>query len=275
MPDSKEYKLLIITDKIPHKHSEQILSLKAARPKLIVVLAYSEGTAHESIQWLKKLPVIDHLVPMKSENTKAWLEKLLSADGAEQIRKNPEQLFMPALTPQASYNLSHVDECRKCYDDVREYAESLKCFSLFPDLMHTAASELLTNAFYNGKRDSETGQAVTSDRRVKFMLAESEKITFAFGQSGNFLWMRVQDNFGTLDRQTLINAMYRAASQRTANISSPGGAGLGLLMLYDWSTEMNFSLVNGKSTTVCCKFKISKRQREFEGEQSAVHLFTD
>lgn len=266
--------LLFVTGDILSANSREILNLKDRCPHVSVVAAYTKANTQENIQWLKLVPVIDHLVPLKSQIMSDLLTRLSTTAGRQEFARDPLKLFLPAqLENEYSFSLRHVDDCKKCYEDLNNYVQGLSCFIGFSEIMITAASELLTNAFYNGKRDPTTGKAITPDRQVKFALADNEKITFRYGIRDGFFWMIVQDSFGSLDRITLFNAMNRAASERTANTTVPGGAGLGLIMLYEWSTEMGFSLSQGRSTMVACKFKITRRQREFDAEPSAVHVF--
>lgn len=268
--------LLFLTEEIARAHAAELTRWALAHPSISLVLAYGASDTQESLTWLKTVPVIDHLIPLGSETLKNLVERLVSPEGRQKFDDNPQIFFRPGqLDDATTITLRHLNECAASYRALTDYVDTLGCFSGFSELMATAASELLTNAFYNGKRDPVTGLAKTSDRQVKFGLDGDEKVTFTFGREGKFLWMIVRDCFGSLDRGTLINAMNRAARERTAKTASTGGAGLGLMMLYEWASELGFSLESGRATTVACKFKITHRQREFQSESSSVHVHAE
>ncbi|PWU12246.1 MAG: hypothetical protein C5B49_16580 [Bdellovibrio sp.] len=265
--------LLFVTNEVLAQNSADLLKIKAATPSISVVLTYTQPNTQENIQWLRVVPVIDHLIAMNSETTKDFIERLATPEGREAVAKNPENLFLPSgASKERTHVLKHVDECKMCYEKLHEYVERLGCFTGFSEIMTTAASEMLTNAFYNGRKNPLTGRAQVIDRRVKFGLDNNESVEFSYGQDGKYVWLMVRDSFGSLDRMTVIRALDRAATERTAKLNPETGAGLGLIMLFEWASEMGFSLVQGKSTTITCKFKMTKRQREFDSEHSAVHL---
>lgn len=271
VPGDAEY--LFITRQTAESHTPALMDLKARRPDISLVLAYVQPATQENIHCLKQLPQIDHLIPIQSDTTTALMTRLLDPQRRQNIRVHKEALFLPEqLDETFEFKLQHSKECESYYQKIADYVEGLGCFTGFSELMMTAASELLTNAFYNGKRDPKTGKALVPDRQIKFALDPHEFVTLRYGRQGAYFWLVVTDCFGSLDRLTLINAMDRAATDRTPRLNTPGGAGLGLIMLFEWSTEMGFSLVRGTSTTVACKFKIARRQKEFDTETSSVHL---
>lgn len=268
--------LLFITKSRLDCCADKLMKLKSMLPALTIVMVYSENDASDNLKSLKSVPVVDHLIPMWSAATNDLLTKLETPEGRESFLKSRESVFLPKdLENPVEKTLRHVDDCFPVYNEVMDYTEKLKCFSGFSEIIATATSELLTNAFYNGKRDPATGEAVTADRQIKFGLDPHEFVKFKYGKKDNFFWLSVTDSFGSLDRATLLKALERAATERTPRMDTVGGAGLGLLMLFEWASDLSFSLTPGKSTVVACRFKLCRRQKEFDSEASSIHIFTN
>lgn len=266
--------LLFLTETVLKQHSAFINQLKADHPKLDIVYINETENTQTKIEWLKNVQVINHLLPIHSSITKSLFKRVLQEDWRQVFLQSPEKIFAPENIDELhTMKLNHVDQCQQAFTGVRDFLEKQACFTGFAEMMVTAASELLTNAFYNGPKASD-GSAVTSDRKVKFLLPANQEIQFSYGKTEGYFWMSVSDCFGTLDRATLIKALNRAATEKTARTDTAGGAGLGLIMLFEWASEIGFKLSTGVSTTVACRFKISKRQKEFDSEPSVFHVFT-
>jgi hypothetical protein len=268
-------KLLFVTEEVLRNESQALIGLKSGFPELDIVYINSQENTQTKIQWLKNVSSINHLLPIHSNITKSLFKRVLEDDWRKVFVQSPEKIFFPEnLSNLTEINLHHVDDCPAAFEKMSAYLEGAACFSGFKEMMVTAASELLTNAFYNGPRDAQ-GKALTADRKVKFALPNHQFVKFSFGKVDEYFWMSVSDNFGTLDRNTLINAMNRAATERTAKTEGVGGAGLGLIMLFEWASEIGFKLSTGVSTTVACRFKMVRRQKEFDAEPSVFHVFTN
>lgn len=271
---SSEPKLLFVTEDILKKEAQGLMDLKNQIPKVQYVYINQNENTQTKIELLKNVQVVNHLLPIHSSITKSLFKRVLQEDWRKIFLESPEKIFQPEnLISQETLQFRHVDECQIAFEKVKEFLANESCFSGFSEMMVTAASELLTNVFYNAPRDKD-GNPRVFDRKIKFELSPDELVQFSFGKSDGYFWMSVSDRFGTLDRQTLINAMNRAATERTAK-QTAGGAGLGLIMLFEWASEIGFNLDQGVSTTVACRFKLSKRQKEFDMEPSVFHVFAN
>ncbi|MGZ3722001.1 MAG: hypothetical protein ACXVA9_03660 [Bdellovibrionales bacterium] len=253
--------VLFLTGEVLQYKVQQLAALTSARPTLNVVLVYETANAAQNFTWLEKIPTIRHIIPKNSENSRRFWTKPSAAN-----------LQPAALREKQEIEIVNSGDCETIYSQLSEYALKQDCFSGFEAVVLTSASELLTNAFYNGKRDPKTGAALVSDRNIKFALDPGELITLTFGRDDEYLWLIVRDCFGSLDRATLATALNRAACERKPILDSAGGAGLGLFMVYEWASEMLVTLDQGRSTTFACKFKLTKRNKIFEQELSALHI---
>lgn len=271
---TSEPALMFVTEEILRQNAPDLIRLRDLYVNLdIVYVSYSDDTK-TNMQWLKTVSSINHLLPSHSKITQSLFQRILVEDWSRVFAQDPQKIFYPDnIVGLQEMELFEVDECEAAYKRLDEFLSQRPCFPGFKEMMATAASELLTNAFFNARRD-QSGKAVVADRKLKFALEKHQSVKFMFGQSGDYFWMCVSDSFGSLDRATLINAMNRAATERTAKLNTAGGAGLGLMMLYEWASELGFHLTLGTSTKVACRFKMSRRQKEFDSEPSILHVFS-
>lgn len=162
------------------------------------------------------------------------------------------------------FTLKNSDERWACFDEIRRFTETLPCFSDFSNIIDVVASELITNSFYDAYRDPITNLSVIPNRKVSFSLPANHKIEVKIAVDNSYFWFYIKDSFGTLNKDTLFKALDRAASEKQVKLNSPGGAGIGLYMVFLWSTELYFCFNKNISTEILCKIKLTKRHKEFD-----------
>ena len=250
--------------------SETVAQIENAE-RLVVAIVHSIDDSIEALKLPQRLRNARHVLETSSSSLKQLVEKLRT-DRPDPFRmKHWHDLFRPqSLRDASTVSITKTTEFNAIYDRLEAYVTGLKCFSEFQGVARAAAYELLSNAFYNGKRDAD-GHPSVSDRKLEFELDAGERVDFTFGLEGDYLWLIVRDYFGTLDRSTLLRAIERASRERRPNYTT-GGAGLGIMMVYDWATEMSFVLQPGKLTEVACKFRLTPRNRVFSSEPSALNI---
>jgi len=255
--------ILFVRDTVLVNCKPQLAELEGEYPSLTVVLVYDSVEMSTVWELLEAFPRISHLLPLASLNSYRCAQDLMAGQSGR---------FLPgALTDSRRILLCHSAECEAIYSELSTYLAQQSCFAGFSTIAVTSASELLTNAFYNAKRDVQTGKPIFFDRRVKVQLEANEPVEVNFGRDEMYFWLIVRDRFGTLDRKTLIRAISRAARERTP-LDNTGGAGLGIHLLFTWATEVNILVEPARSSTIACKFLLTPRNRVFDSEPSAIHL---
>ncbi|MCB0413847.1 MAG: hypothetical protein KDD50_05910 [Bdellovibrionales bacterium] len=235
---------------------------------IIGIIAGKEDT-FEKVKLFKKCEKINHLFFCNPNRVEDDLRRIISVYGSSE---SPSIEKMVDLKKLNLYELKSSQDRHECFDLVEKYTSELKCFSSFKNIAWMISSELLTNAFYNAPRCEKTGEAKFPDRKSIVNLDSSQVVKFWYGVDGEYLWLIVEDPFGTLEKQTLIQSLYRAAKDKTPNWRvDNGGAGLGLYLMLVNCTEIHFSLSN--KTLVACKLKITKRNKAFSEEQASMHIF--
>jgi hypothetical protein len=276
VPDRTALKLLIMELDDFFTLSPAELSQINAAQNLSVTLLWSTKKRDAPFLAFQKCPQVFHILHSKPESIVAELEKILkvfSRVTAGECKTTVTQSVFIDLPQAKTAHLTKSTERWACYDEIGAFADGLECFPDFSNIVKTVASELITNAFYDAPRSEETGEALFPDRNLLVEVQPPQKIEFTYGISGSYLWVKVTDPYGTLNRKTLVKALHRAATEKTPRMDSPGGAGLGLIMLCDYASEIIFSIDEKKATTVACKLLITKRNRIFTEQAATFHIF--
>ncbi|MCB9025164.1 MAG: hypothetical protein H6625_02495 [Bdellovibrionaceae bacterium] len=277
LPPNIEPHILLFDPKTLSHYSKETIEFLNSEHNYILALVSLEEENDSNIKFLHISPSIGHLIPIKNKTLESEMKKLLmivdAADAAQGLEMTIEKV-LNNLVNKKSYLLSESQERWACYDGITEYLENLSVFPDFSNIIKMAASELLTNAFYDAPKNPETGKSLNPSRKSKIHLVPPKKVEFTLGMSedNQYLWMFVRDPFGTLDKSTLVAALLRAAIERTAKLDQEGGAGLGLKIVYERASELVFGLNIGESTLVGCKFKLTKRNLIFDAELASLHI---
>lgn len=275
LPREDEHNLLLFDPKSLLLAGPETLNILNNSRNYVMALVSSEDENDENIKFFNLSPQIDHLIPYKSKSIESEIQKLVSILNSIKLQKNVEMTVektLNSLENKRTIRMSESSHRWKCFDEVGKYAEELHVFPDFPNIVRTAASELITNAFYDAPKNPDTGRSLNSDRRSLVNLIPPQEIEFSFGTSGDYMWLFVRDPFGSLDKRTVVASLLRAATEKSPLTSDEGGAGLGLKMVYEWSSELVFGLSQGESTLVGCKLKITKRNRDFDSELASLHI---
>ena len=277
LPDPSDPQLLLFEPRSLGLASVRLIEQLNEEASYILALVSPEDENDENIKFFKMNPQIGHLIPAKNKSIEDEMQKLLmivdAAEAVDGLEMTVDKVLQ-SLKNKKSYELSESQDRWNCYNEVAKYADNLHVFPEFSNIVKTAASELLTNAFYDAPKNPETGKSLNPNRKSKVSLIPPKKVKFHFGISHDdeYLWMFVRDPFGSLDKPTLVASLLRAATERTAKLDQEGGAGLGLKMVYEWASELVFGLSRGESTLVGCKLRITRRNRVFDSELASLHI---
>lgn len=106
--------------------------------------------------------------------------------------------------------------------------------------------ELISNAIHNAPIDA-AGVHYRRDlpRDEELLLDERHQVRLRWGCDARFLAVEVTDPFGSLDRDTILNALAKHDMRE-----SGGGAGMGLALTYGSCDHLIFNLAPGTRTEV-------------------------
>ncbi len=139
----------------------------------------------------------------------------------------------------------------------------------FAELTH----ELLMNAVYDAPVDEQGQHLYAQDRKQEVQLEEHQAASFCIGTDGETLAVSVRDPFGGLKRKHVFGGMHRALSQAGQIDTEGGGAGLGMMYIYQHGYASFFTIKPGISTEVTVLYDLGLNRREFTTLPRSVHVF--
>lgn len=167
----------------------------------------------------------------------------------------------------SSEDLHHVVEW------VPSFCEKLgtppKVQETFAELAH----ELLMNAVYDAPVDAGGNALYAHDRKREVVLAEDQAALFSVGTDGETLAVSVRDPFGRLERRHVFGGMHRALAAGGQLDTEGGGAGLGMMYIYQHGYGSFFTIKPGISTEVTVLYDLGLNRREFTTLPRSVHVF--
>jgi len=167
----------------------------------------------------------------------------------------------------SSEDLHHVVEW------VPTFCEKLgtppKVQETFAELAH----ELLMNAVYDAPVDADGKALYAHDRKQEVVLADEQAALFTMGTDGETLAVSVRDPFGRLERRHVFGGMHRALAANGPLDTAGGGAGLGMMYIYQHGYGSFFTIKPGISTEVTVLYDLGLNRREFTTLPRSVHVF--
>jgi sigma-B regulation protein RsbU (phosphoserine phosphatase) len=162
----------------------------------------NKTTDEEAIHLLKKHHQIGHII---GGNTASVDEELLATKASLVDNNFIDHLLQnPDFTKSFEFNNYHkaVEDISIIIDDLSfdEFFDSPKAF------LKTLSNELLSNAFYHA---DQTG----SDRVENKVM--NDHVTFSIARNAKYLAITCRDPFGSLNRQTIVDSLYRASHEKT------------------------------------------------------------
>ncbi len=181
-----------------------------------------------------------HPMPVLAEELTVTAQKLIRRDlfGAEKYLLWGTELHERQIT--RSSQRSHV--VQEISDAVRGRGQSARVASM----AMLVADELLSNAVHNAPVDAR-GVHIRRDmaRDVDFPLEGRDTVRLRWGCDARYVAIEVTDQYGTLDRETILGALAKQDVRDTG-----GGAGMGISLAYRSCDHLVFNLAPGKRTEI-------------------------
>ena len=140
---------------------------------------------------------------------------------------------------------------------ISEFAATMGVRRKYRDAIESAADEMLMNALYDAPVDSK-GKSIFADvpTKTRISLRMEQKAVVQYSCDGDSFLMSVRDSFGTLDRDTVLFYLNKCLHSDQQIDRKTGGAGLGLYIMANASTEYLFNVLPGVATECVCKLNI-------------------
>lgn len=205
-----------------------------------------------------------HPMPVLAEELTVTAQKLIRRDlfGAEKYLLWGTELHGATVTrgSQRSELVSRIAE------HVRAIGQSARTASI----AMLVTDELVSNAVHNAPRDAAgTHYRRDAPRDVEIDLDERHQVSVRWGCDARYLAIEVTDNFGSLDRGTIL-----AALGKTEVRESGGGAGMGVSLAYRSCDHLVFNLAPGRRTQVIALVDVRHPPSE-RAPASSYNVFVD
>jgi len=135
------------------------------------------------------------------------------------------------------------------------------------------ADELLMNAMYNAPALSRGVVPDPYEASQRPARPEDGGVLFRYATDGRHFAISVEDRFGMLRKDAIIDNLARARSQRSPREADAGGAGLGLYFVFSAATRFIANIDEGRRTEIVCLFDLRQGGRQLAACADSLHVF--
>jgi hypothetical protein len=263
----REPDLLIISEEF----LGQFLKIPKNYASMQTIVLYSSD-AEKIFSLISKDRRINHVIGIRVNSQPLPWELLAT------VRRIIYKYNLRGLTPFLGWSarihevyIPGTKDLHKIVDWIPSFCEALgappKVRESFAELGH----ELLMNAMYDAPVDSNGKHIYAQDRKQDIVLKEDQYPLFSIGTNGDLLGITVKDPFGGLKRKHVFSGIERALTQKGQMDTEGGGAGLGMLYIYNHGFSSFFTVKPGISTEVTVLYDLTLNRREFATQAKSVH----
>jgi len=177
--------------------------------------------------------------------------------------------------------LSTYEEKRVALLTVAAYAKQVGARRPVVGKIESVTDELLMNALYDAPA-ARAGVVPTqhTDKVTEVASARPDQAALVrYACDGRYFAVSVQDNYGELHKEAILDHLTRARAERGAprisdDVSSSAGAGLGLYFILSSVTRFIANIDRGQCTEVICLFDLKQTGRDTATCARSLHIFT-
>jgi hypothetical protein len=160
-------------------------------------------------------------------------------------------------------------------DGLDAYMGAIGCNKRLAGLGRGVADEFLMNAIYNAPVDGKgTPKYARRARSEDVNLEKGEEVRFRYACDGRWLVMSVEDNFGRLERDTVVRYLRKCFMGGENQIDTKaGGAGLGLYYMFESLNQFIINLAKNKRTEMLGILDVSGSYRDFAEKPKSLNIF--
>lgn len=205
-----------------------------------------------------------HPMPVLGEELTVTVQKLIRRDlfGAEKYLLWGTELHTHMIR-RASQRPNLVAQLS---EDVRARGQSTRVAAM----AMLVADELMSNAIHNAPVDRD-GKHFRKDipRDQEIELADDEAVRLRWGCDARYLAVEVSDQYGSLDRDTILGSLAKNAVNEAG-----AGAGMGIALSYRSCDHLVFNLSPGKRTEIVALIDVRYPPSE-RGPVSSYNVFVE
>lgn len=250
------------------KHTSEILKTISIDDIFVI----SDKTDEENMELIKNFN-LKHIIGRNSHilmiELKTNLQKYFSKKiwGLSQYLEKSAETKIISLSDSMMTN-EMVAEALSHFD-FKDY------FSSPSEYIQVMANELISNSLYKGANSKrvESGKLEVT-RKEPVFLRGSELVQINLGMDANFVALSVQDSFGGLKFDTLVNSLKRSFDEKKV-MDKQDGAGIGLYLTFLHSNQFIVNLKENYRTEVICIIDKNKRYKSYKERVRSFHFFKE
>ncbi len=177
--------------------------------------------------------------------------------------------------------INTYEEKRVALLTVTQHAKSLGARRHAIGKIESVTDELLMNALYDAPaiRDGMTPKQHSDDHCAVTNQRAQQAALMRFACDGRYFAVSVQDNYGELHKEAILDHLTRARAEKGAprfgqRLGSASGAGLGLYFILSSVTRFIANIDQGRRTEVICLFDLHQSGRQASSCARSLHIFT-
>jgi hypothetical protein len=265
--------ILVIGAEVLAEADGRALVTEAARGGLLGCIVLAGDAAPAAIPALLDLEPLTqlatHQMPVLAEELMPTVKKLVSGDlfGLEKYLSWGAEARTAVLTD--------VADRRRVVDALARDVRELGLGPRIASMSSMVSDELLSNALFDAPVDpSGAPTRITDDRHAPRPLTEREQVTMRYASDGRYLALEINDQFGTLDRATIVHHLGKALVRSTDRVELEGpGAGMGIALAYSCCTQLVYNLRPGSRTQAIALLDVRYKPRDLTAPAPAVGIF--
>ena len=145
----------------------------------------------------------------------------------------------------------------KCIAQIGDFAEVMGVRRKYRESIDQCMDEMLMNALYDAPVD-EQGRPIFADipTKTRISLKVEQRAVVQYACDGKRFAVSVRDAFGTLERATVLQYLYKCLHASEQIDRKAGGAGLGLYLMVNAASQVYFNVLPRVATEVVCVFDL-------------------
>ncbi len=164
-----------------------------------------------------------------------------------------------------SHLVGDYQEKSLCISQISEFAEAMGVRRKYRESIEQCMDEMLMNALYDAPVD-EHGKQIFAEvpTKTRISLRVEQKVVVQYACDGKQFAVSVRDTFGTLERPTVLRYLHKCLHSDQQIDRKAGGAGLGLYLMTNSSSEVYFNVLPGVATEAVCIFDLETPKLQLE-----------
>ncbi len=164
-----------------------------------------------------------------------------------------------------SHLVGDYQEKSLCISQISEFAELMGVRRKYRESIEQCVDEMLMNALYDAPVDDQ-GKQIFSEipTKTRISLRVEQKVVVQYACDGMQFSVSVRDTFGTLERSTVLRYLHKCLHNEQQIDRKAGGAGLGLYLMTNSSTDVYFNVLPGVATEAVCTFDLETPKLQLE-----------